>query len=682
METLLSGRLNKIKIMGFAILLSVFLCVEFKWGLFWVLVMAFGGTAVYCIFPSGCISKRTKSIISVISAVCAAAFICNLSSLAIAEKKGSDGVMEVEIEVLGEKNPDALGTEVWLVEIIGDFQDISLLAGEFDENWEYREPRLVSYNGSHAFYKGSFPVKSNIKICFAAGEYSGKARVDINGRQKILDLYSDDGGFPTVEYFYPVYKVSLFYAAAVFGLIYLLVEKLLLFAVYMQRDKENRKAAVRLYYAVIFGVGVILYWLAYYPGSMTADSIVQWLQMTGAEPLTTQHSVAYIMISWLITRIWFHPAAIAAVQIMAHIFVHCFIFAFYDERIGRRKVTVAACVTALYPLNNLTTITLWKDIPYSLALLEMTYILIRVVCYGESLKGRWHRAGFAACCAAVLLFRHNGILVVWAVFFALVIFEEQRKYFAQAVLAAVCFAMIFQGPVFKILGVQTENNQMKLGYGPLTDIGYLIHSGAAFTEEEQQFLDVILPADKWKESYKSYDVDSIYFHHDINKDFLMDNQNEFYKIWLKYGLKYPHYYLLSNMSRTSLVWNIFDVGSNKAVWAGGGIRKYCPEIFETSKLPYVRYAVNRFIVNGILKLPYLNFVFSRPALFMYLGFAIWWKLRKAKKNLWIIFMPNIFNILSIAVSTPSQEVRFLYANVLLFPLFLMLYLDRDGWSRS
>ena len=112
-----------------------------------------------------------------------------------------------------------------------------------------------------------------------------------------------------------------------------------------------------------------LYLLALWPGILTEDSVDQWTQMTTLR-LTGYHSPLHTLTNWMVTRVAASPAAVAIAQILGLSLT----FAAVLHRCRRRGASRAllgatTIVFALAPPNGFMAITLWKDVPYTIALL-------------------------------------------------------------------------------------------------------------------------------------------------------------------------------------------------------------------------------------------------------------------------------------------------------------------------
>ena len=161
----------------------------------------------------------------------------------------------------------------------------------------------------------------------------------------------------------------------------------------------------------------IIYLLAFWPGMMSADSLDQWRQVLSGS-FNDHHPAFHTFTIWLLTRLSLTPAIVALAQIVALALVVGAILAFI-ESLGVASIWVwtACLVFAISPINGTMVITLWKDIPYSTAMLGFTYLILRLA----QSKGSWIASvrswmilGITATLAA--LFRHNGLEVIFATF--------------------------------------------------------------------------------------------------------------------------------------------------------------------------------------------------------------------------------------------------------------------------
>ena len=146
------------------------------------------------------------------------------------------------------------------------------------------------------------------------------------------------------------------------------------------------------------------------------------------------------------------------------------------------------------PANGAMVITLWKDTPYSIAMLALVLLLLLIATSeGAWLEGRfgWLILAFVAALAA--LYRHNGPPVVLAMLLILPVMY--RKYWRPLLLSLAATIALFcgvKGPLFRATGVVPAPSYLKAA--PLLQhiAAHLAHA-TPLLPEERELLDSIYP---------------------------------------------------------------------------------------------------------------------------------------------------------------------------------------------
>lgn len=199
-----------------------------------------------------------------------------------------------------------------------------------------------------------------------------------------------------------------------------------------------------------------IYLLAFYPGMMSADSMVQWEQVLSGQ-YNDHHPVFHTLLIWLVTRIYLSPVSVAVAQIVAMSLVAGAWLGFFEQlKIRSWLIWLTAIVFAAIPVNGTMVNTLWKDIPYGISVMGLTLLLARMVySYGEWLVGWGARLILGATLAVVSLLRHDGIILgVGTIFVVLLCFPRRWKFWLTS---CVVFAILYlgvRGPIYSWVGVQ------------------------------------------------------------------------------------------------------------------------------------------------------------------------------------------------------------------------------------
>jgi len=232
------------------------------------------------------------------------------------------------------------------------------------------------------------------------------------------------------------------------------------------------KASVKYILPIAFIWGIYL--LAFYPGMMSADSMVQWGQVLTGK-FVDHHPAFHTFLIWLLTRIYLSPAVIAIAQIIALAVVAGLWFAFF-ESLGIRRwiIWLFTIIFAVVPVNGTMVNTLWKDIPYSIAVLGLTLIIARVVVT----KGAWIDSLFAriilgVTAALVLLLRHDGLTVgIGILFLLLVVYKNRWKSWLFSCLLCAFLYFGIRGPIYNWVGVEKSTT--------LSEVSLSLYSRAAY----------------------------------------------------------------------------------------------------------------------------------------------------------------------------------------------------------
>lgn len=202
-----------------------------------------------------------------------------------------------------------------------------------------------------------------------------------------------------------------------------------------------------------------MYLLAFWPGSMSPDSLSQWQNaMTGR--FHDWHPAFHSMNIWVIIRIWQSPAAVAFTQIF-----------FLGLAAGWGMVTLrrfgvsapaiwaSVFLFALSPLTGFMVITLWKDVAYTICVLVITLCVIQIIISnGEWINKRGAWFLFGLIIALTALYRHNGVLAAFGTPLVLIFFYRPIwKKLTFALLFGIAIYGCIRGPFYSFLDVNRSS---------------------------------------------------------------------------------------------------------------------------------------------------------------------------------------------------------------------------------
>ena len=428
-----------------------------------------------------------------------------------------------------------------------------------------------------------------------------------------------------------------------------------------------------LLYALPSIVVFSFYLVGFFPGLMSVDSTIQWSQIH-SNHYNDWHPVVHTWFLKLITQIWDYPAAIGITQILMMSFT--FGYGMYSfEKYGVKKwvLYVVTAAFALMPLNGIYSITLWKDVLYSTAIMFLTIVLFHIV----MTKGKWlHKPSnlflFFLASTEFIFFRHNGFpafVVTMVIFFIIYRLKLKRMYIVG--IAVIALHFIVTGPIFKYFEVIPSDPNEAYSV-PIQQIGRIIAYDGNITKEQLDFYDQVLSIEEWKTKYNPFIADPLKGHPEYNREFLYANKTEYFKHWLELCIQNPKLAIAAYTDLSSIVWRITKPdNSYQYIYAGDTL---APETLKEYNIDpiYGHQGVKHFL-SGVLQTTSDKFLpLYRPAIYLFgMVLLLFTAVLKGRWKISLIALPVFLNAAAVAVALPAQDVRYLYANFLVLPIILL-----------
>ncbi|MGH8934900.1 MAG: hypothetical protein ACRDXD_01295, partial [Acidimicrobiia bacterium] len=156
---------------------------------------------------------------------------------------------------------------------------------------------------------------------------------------------------------------------------------------------------------------LLVWWLGWFPGFLSPDSIDQ-LQQADRFSFGNFHPAIHTISLWALTRLWDTPGVVTLAQVLAMALV----LGMVAGRLARVGVPAWLAVgsvwlVALLPAVGATTVAVWKDVPFSIALVWAFGELLLLARQGDAY---WDRPAnplrLGGAVAAAWLLRHNALL--------------------------------------------------------------------------------------------------------------------------------------------------------------------------------------------------------------------------------------------------------------------------------
>jgi hypothetical protein len=556
----------------------------------------------------------------------------------------------------------------WITTSLGDVS-YSQLVKEGD--WVITDSG-ISYKGTQpSSLRWEGKTGEDLKIEFVRTAYSNPVLLGWDGRETPVNLIGPEGTALPVSHSFTCINFGTLLA-----LIFLFVSSAFIFLVvtvfFLSQELKIKFYLPRRKYSwLLYTLPMIAVWgvtlMAFFPGMMSTDSNDQWGQILSGQ-LNNTHPVFHTLSMWLVTRIWFSPAAVVIAQILfLSLSVAWGIRLLEEHNLPPWAAWFLAAVFALAPLNANMVVVLWKDIPYSTSLFLFSLMILKIaLTQGEWLEKRlsWVWLGLVGLCVAS--FRHNGLPIP---FFTLpvlmLVFRKWWKPLLGGLALMSLMYVLIQGPFYKSLNI----GQRQIGFVQeimLHHIAAHIANGQPLSTADQALADSIFPRNGW--DYSSCTALSLQFSPGYSKLESAVQGPAIQKLFLNLAFKEPAIEVEHLAGISSIVWRSPGfcgantlVPINETKWIGGlGVRYYQ----ENSLIPWLEKPFADFLI-AVRDNPDLTLLIA-PAVYLWLGIyatAIL-AIRKRDWRVLLYIFPIVIQSVILALINVSDNYRYYFATYL------------------
>lgn len=444
---------------------------------------------------------------------------------------------------------------------------------------------------------------------------------------------------------------------------------------------------------LIFLIPFIIF--AYYlyifnPGILTYDSYNQ-LHQIATNNFSNWHPFFHTFIEMLCLKIYENPISIGLFQISVFSIIWMVICKYNrvdDGKINKIFIcqVIFTLIISLIPINAIYSITLWKDILFSYFLLFLCFLIEVMLDKNYQLNYKFIII-LSLIMAFVCQLRPNGILIICALLIIISIYlfkinKKQKNYILIPILTIIFILFIASLNIV----YDVEDNQKDAIFDKTSHILSYYDLNVNISEEDHKIINELISEKDIQENFDIYFTDPTY--HVSNNDIYNSHKDIFIKLVIKYSLTNPLNFVKYFFKSSSIVWDI----SRGEDWSGYVYymdNEAAEKLFYKKSLSKTAYENGSFENYGSIEFnnlksfaeyfthnKLLDTMFNSPAFYMYLSFIIMGiiYLITSSKRVFFVYLPNMLNILIIMVSTPIQSNRYLYANILLFYLMVIILL--------
>lgn len=650
---------------------------------------------------------------------------------------------KIELAVSDIANPAARGKEVWVRLLMPDGQDATDNLRPLNEAWSKKNGWWLSGGGGSLLL--SRPTTPGTRLLFISHPWSGRVLIKHDRDTEEIDLYSpNDSSFEYALDYDLNYRaiilgmlvgIATFFSFPLFRkrLSHVTIEKTntkdLAYFIFAPPLLASMLAVLwptQLYqgllaagsYALAVGVqlaqgflvsrvvkwtdefvalspatrrtclissaivlcGALAWFSFFFPGLMSIDSSAAVEQTLGGpiQDMPAAHAI-YLDLLRIGQQFWMAPLLQVLLLSLAFLLVSKEAMRFGVSGIG---VYLSALLLISSPVAMVTIVTLWRDVPYALAVVFLTYFMMRIARErGDSLSSISVQLGISVVLASLLLFRFNGFVVATGVFLILFyLYWPQKKHIAKiclAVLILVAGAKLIVYPSYGVVSARMTS------YLVAHHIAAHLKASNPLGSDDKEFLNSIRKIDSTSWAYDCSLVNRTVFTKEYDAIAADENIKKMVKIWISLAVKNPLVEFKHFVCASDLVWRIRGKYA-KYVFA---VDKQGPEYTYIWPNPYV-------VEASVLDKPHLQkllgWLYSidnpslvRPAPYLYALLLIFLLGRMRKCRIpWSALTPVLLSSFSVALLAVAQDVRYQYPvfviSIILSPMLLLLSRRSQG----
>lgn len=453
-----------------------------------------------------------------------------------------------------------------------------------------------------------------------------------------------------------------------------------------QNHSEAPVASInRKHFYFFFGLSIISklpYFLSFYPGLLSPDSVVQINEMVGILSLSNRHPALHTLLVKIFVNTGLSlfgsvQAGVAfwiAFQVIIMSLVASYAITFIKSIDSRGILSfVSVLFYLVLPINSFYAITLWKDIMYAAFVTTFTIIMWKLFEQMQSDKkiSIAQLAFLSFLAFGMCTMKSNGHFIFLIIIpFIVFSFKKQKLSLGLASIVPLILALILHGPVYQQLGVEGSDTVEKISL-PLQQVARVIWDGNPLNSEEQQLIESIVDLYELEAVYTPEISDPVkeLVRRSGQASVLDDFYSDYSRMYFELGLRHPVSYFNAWLDLTRgylepmLYWvvAIFDHGNGLTSNTVGLTRE------KLLGVPFNDFLMDFSRLFRAFPMTSLLYTIGFYFLAMLFVFALSW----IRKTTLIHFIPHISLLLGLLLFTPVfSEFRYGYPTVLSLPVLL------------
>lgn len=346
---------------------------------------------------------------------------------------------------------------------------------------------------------------------------------------------------------------------------------------------------------------------------------------------------------------------------------------FYKKGLNVKIVYIIGILFALFPINILYLMTLTKDVDFAIALIYLTYLCSKFI-FDKRLSILDYIL-FILCLIVCLYFRHNGIIVFAGMIILVFIHLIVKKKIIKAIVLMGLAIIIISANIVLLDVLKLKDKPLNMSLSSLAHgLDYLYVTDNLSTSDKE-FLMTISDNNSWLGKYNKYNID--YLIHYGSNTFLYNefNKSKFITIYLKNLIKHPVLLIKDRLYGTDIMWNVFGSDYIPTYRYHLIYDEYENNWVEDYNIKINKNYITKSLHNVLLFLgsnSICNFLIFRGGIyFLLINILLFYLLWIKKYYMLIIYIPCIFNNLSLFLAMHHQSYRYIIYIPFIFLICLL-----------
>lgn len=460
-----------------------------------------------------------------------------------------------------------------------------------------------------------------------------------------------------------------------------------------KKKKKINEKDLRNFFFIIFFMTLIINTLAsigFFPGNMTSDSIDIACQAMGKYRIGGGHPAFYTILLRFVFMIIPHVYGAILFNNIFMSLILAYIFTYLYKNNVKKNILLALAFIFNVSCNNLSLMTIfWKDIPFTISMLWLTFELYRIVKEkDEYFKSNINITRLIVSLIFVYLLRVNGMFPYFVTIGYLIYYAVKtvmKKPVIITIVLSIFSIWFIKNPVFNFFNVESSSLEGGAASFVMKGIASLPYYDAKLSKEDYKFVNSIAPTDILKESYSKYNIDTISF--GANSTIIGTGMKKVgnlstYKFYIKQLFINPRIIIRDRLDSNNLLWSYVtpDDGFNSTyvigVWYPVKIDPSILNMSETEKGVYIPKSnilnVLTLKYQQVSSLPLFYTIIWRPAVALTLLLLLIYYLVIKKIRVFPILYPTIISVMFWFMLLSHQSYRyiwFIYVNT--FVLYII-----------